>query len=268
MLPKVIWVKLTTTAELLSRTFILHLAVRLCELRREVVAMSGPNSCLIISATLIASAFLAGMAFSQGSTAEIGAPVTTEERLAIETSALADQRIRAIVGEGQPRIIMSAEEVDKSEAEAFLTGRSTTPPMRRVTVILINPHTQQAAQALIERPQNRVIAVQSVAASNVPFLRDDADEALALAKHDANVRRAVGDSLDRFQLLESGTDARTPFAVQALPLRSTDPRDVCSVDRCVDLIFRTESGYLPFRAHVNLTRRSVEIHGGAGGQHR
>jgi hypothetical protein len=232
--------------------------------------MASPSPCMIIGGAVVASLFFAKTALSQAPTpmVEIGAPITTEQRLAIERTILSDERIRAIVGEGQPRIVISAEELDKADAEAFLTGRSTTLPTRRLTVTLINRQTQQAAQALIEPSQNRVLAVQSVAASDIPFLRDDVDQALALAKADASVRRVVGDSLERFEVLESGSEARVPFAVQALPLRSTDPRDLCSVDRCVDLIFRTENGYLPFRAHVNLTRRSVEMQGSPGEQHR
>jgi hypothetical protein len=193
--------------------------------------------------------------------------LTTEEKLAVEGAAVADARTRAIVGEAQPRVVTTVTDVNKAEADAFLEGRSTTPPTRHVTVIIMNPQTRQAARALVEPSQKRVLAVESIPAANVPFLRDDADQALALAKADPNVRRAVGDTLGRYELLESGSDARVPFAAQALPLHSNDPRDVCSVDRCVDLIFRSEAGYLPLRAHVNLTRRTVEVHS-EGGQHR
>jgi hypothetical protein len=194
------------------------------------------------------------------------APMTTAERLAVENAALSDARVRAIVGAGQPRVITTGVEVDKTEAEAFLAGRSTTPPRRLVSMVLFNPQTNQAAHALVTTSENRVISAESIAASDIPYVRDDADQALALAKADAGVRRAVGDTLDRYEILESGNEARIPFAAQALPLRSSDPRDVCSADRCLDLIFRTESGYLSMRAHVNLTRRTVEVHG--GGQHR
>jgi hypothetical protein len=189
------------------------------------------------------------------------APMTTEERLAVENAALSDARVRAIVGEGQPRIIITGVEIDKAEAEAFLASELATPPRRLVSVVLFNPQTNQAAHALVS--DNRVISAGSITASDIPFVRGDADQALALAKADTGLRRAVGDTLDRYEILE---DARVPFAAQALPLRSTDPRDFCSVDRCLDLIFRSESGFLPVRAHVNLTRRTVEVHG--GGQHR
>jgi hypothetical protein len=226
------------------------------------------SRCVVIAGALLAilTCSETGLAEVQRAAGPAGS-ITTEEKLLIERMVLADPRIRAIVGEGQPRITSTDVQVDKAEAEAFLTGRSTTLPTRRMTVVLINPQTQQAARALIELAQNRVLTVESIAASDVPFLEDEAQQALALAKTDVNVRRAIGDSLDRYVILESGNEARVPFAVQALPLRSTDPRDVCSINRCVDLIFRTEQGYLPFRAHVDLTARTVEIHGGTGGQH-
>jgi hypothetical protein len=223
---------------------------------------------LIVAVAFVASWWCAEMALAQAPPAATAGSVamTTEERLAVENAALSDARVRAIVGAGQPRIITTGVEVDKAEAEAFLAGRLATPPRRLVSVVLFNPQTNQAAHALVTPSENRVISAESITASDIPYVRDDADQALALAKADAGVRREVGDTLDRYEILESGSDARIPFAAQALPLRSSDPRDVCSVDRCLDLTFRTENGYLSMRAHINLTRRTVEVHG--GGQHR
>ena len=227
------------------------------------------SRCVVIAGALLATLNCSETGLAQvQSPAGAAASITTEEKLLIERAVLSDPRIRAIVGEGQPRITSTDVQFDKAEAEAFLTGRSATLPTRRVTVVLINPQTQQAARALIELSQNRLLTVGSIAASDVPFLPDEAEQALALVKADVNVRRAVGDSLDRYVILESGNEARVPFAAQALPLRSTDPRDICSINRCVDLIFRTEQGYLPFRAHVDLTARTVEMHSSTGGQHR
>ena len=227
------------------------------------------SRCVVIAGALLATLNCTETGLTQiQSPAGAAASITTEEKLLIERAVLSDPRIRAIVGEGRPRITSTDVQFDKAEAEAFLTGRSTTLPTRRVTVVLINPQTQQAARALIELSQNRLLTVESIAASDVPFLPDEAEQALALVKADVNVRRAVGDSLDRYVILESGNEARVPFAAQALPLRSTDPRDICSINRCVDLIFRTELGYLPFRALVDLTARTVEMHSSTGGQHR
>lgn len=218
---------------------------------------------LLTSLALIASLCFAdrGLAQSQPPAGLSGAvaPMKAEEIRAVENATLADARVRAIVGAGQPRILISNIEVDKAEAEAFLSDTSTPPPARQIIVVILNTRTNKAARALVSLAQNRVLAVQSLPASDVPLVRDDADQALALAKTNPDLRRLIGDTLDRFEILESGSEARVAYAAQALPLRSTDPRDVCSVHRCLDLIFRTESGYLPVRAHVDLTTRTVSV---------
>ncbi len=203
----------------------------------------------------------AGLAQSQPSASAAGAaaPMSAEEKDAVEKAVLSDQRIRAVVGSGKTRIITTDVEVDKAEAETFLAGTSEKLPTRRVTVVVFNVQANRAARALVSLAESRVLSVQRINASDVPFAREDADQALVLAKADAVVRRAIGETLDRFQILDSGDETRVPYAAQALPLRSTDPRDPCSVDRCLDLIFRTENGYLSLRAHVNLTKRTVAV---------
>lgn len=177
----------------------------------------------------------------------------------IERALLSDKRVREIVGEEKPRILIADPETDKAEAEAFLEGTTEKRPSRRVSVAVFNPKTNKAAHVLLSLEEIRVLEVREIKADDVPFSREDAEDALALAKANPDVRRAVGENLERFNLLESGSDARIPFAAQALPLRSTNPRDPCSTNRCLDLIFRTEEGYLPVRAHVDLTKRTVTI---------
>ena len=112
---------------------------------------------------------------------------------------------------------------------------------------------------MVSLPSYRILAVQRLSPRDVPFVREDADQALALAKADPKVRRAVGDTLERFEILNSGEEREVPFAAQALPLRSTSPKDPCSKDRCLDLLFRTPRGYLPLRVGVDLTTRTVTL---------
>jgi hypothetical protein len=194
------------------------------------------------------------------------APLTLEETRAVQQTALSDARVQAIIGAGQARVFISSGEIDKAEAEAFISGTSTTPPVRPIVVVVFNISTNKAARVLVLPAQNRVLAVRSLPASDVPFGRDDADQALALAKAHPDVRRAIGETLDRFEILDPGSEARIAYAAQALPLRSTNPHDACRVHRCLDLIFRTENGYLPFRVHVDLTKRTVTV--SRQGQHR
>ena len=104
-----------------------------------------------------------------------------------------------------------------------------------------------------------MLEVQEIEAADVPLTREDADDALALAKANPEVRRAAGPNLEKFVIVSPGSDQRVAFVAEVLPLRSSDRKDSCRTDRCVDLVFRTESGYLPFRASVDLTKRTVKL---------
>lgn len=197
---------------------------------------------------------------AQESPARSKQTLTADERSTIERAVLEDKRVRQIVGEEKPRVLTSDPQIDKAEAEAFLAGKTDKQPARRVTVVVFNPKRDRAARVLVSLDeQYRILEVQGIKAEEVPFSREDAEDALALAKASPEVRRAVGGRVDQFTILESGSEARVPFAAQALPLRSTNPRDPCSTDRCLDLIFRTEEGYLSVRAHVDLTKRTASV---------
>lgn len=185
--------------------------------------------------------------------------LTAEERSRLESTVLSDKRVRQVVGEEKLRLIITEAEADKAEAEAYLAGTTDKRPSRRVSVAVFNPKTSKAVHVVVLLEERRILDVQEIKAEDVPFSREDAEEALALAKANGEVRRALGEKIEQFKILDPGTSAREPYAAQALPLRSTDPRDPCSADRCLDLIFRTEQGYLPLRAHVDLTKRNVTL---------
>jgi hypothetical protein len=223
------------------------------------------SQCRLAGTGLLAGLWVAGALAQPQPPAEA---LLADERSAVERTVLSDARIRELVGPGHPRVIVTPLEPDKAEAEAFLEGRSQAAPTRRVAVVLFDPRANRAARAHVVLPANRILAVERLAAADVPFGPEDGRDALALAKQDAAVRRAVGDTLERYELLEPGSDAPVVFAAQMLPLRSTGPNDPCRAGRCVALIFRTESGYLPFRVHVDLTRRTVQVVQGGGGGHR
>jgi hypothetical protein len=177
----------------------------------------------------------------------------------IKALAMSDKRIRDLIGTEKPRIYIGAVEVDKAAADSFLTGAADKPPARRAAVVLFNPQTNKAVRAVVSLEENRILSIESIAISDVPFARDDADEALMLAKRDVGLRPALGDKLRQVQLLEPGNPARPPLGAQALPVRSSEPHDPCSVNRCLDLIFRTDKGYLPVRALVDLTKQTVLV---------
>ena len=197
-------------------------------------------------------------------TVQGGASTTAEERQAAEKATRGDPRVRAILGAGQLRVAAGDVAVDKGEAEAFLTGKSERPPGKRVIVLVFNVQSNKAARAVVSLPEYRLLAVERAPPDDMPLVREDAEQALALAKADPALRRAVGDTLDRYTILEPGSEERVPFAAQVLPLRNSNRRDACSVDRCLALIFRTEDGYLSIIAQVDLTRRKVAVSQGGG----
>jgi hypothetical protein len=223
----------------------------------------GKTRSAVFGLTLAVSSSWAAIALGQAQPqGPAAAAITAEDKAAAERAVLSDPRIRAAIGGGQPRVITAEAEADKGEAENFLAGRSATPPSRRVVVVVSNTQTNKAARALVLLPQYQVLAVESIRPADIPLIRDDADQALALAKANSDLRRAVGDTLDRYTILDPGSEERIPFAAQVLPVTSTNRNDPCSTNRCLDLIFRTENGYLPLRAHVDLTRRTVAVLGG------
>lgn len=218
---------------------------------------------LFILSLILASPLAFGSPPRSGQEAPTGGSkygtLTGEERSMIEKMVLSEKRVRQIVGEERPRILITDAESDKAEAEAYLGGASDKKPMRRVSVAIFNPKTNKAAHVLVLLEERRILEVQEIKADDVPLTREDAEEALVLAKANSEVRRGLGERLEQFKLADPGSDTRNPFVAQALPLRSTNPSDPCSTDRCLDLIFRTEEGYLPLRAHVNLTKRTVAL---------
>jgi hypothetical protein len=195
--------------------------------------------------------------------------LSAEQRAGIESAVRANPQVQATfrgsqAGAVAARVLVGAPEVDKAEAQAFLTGDRVQPPAMRVTALVLNPAGTVARRVVVlPAENNRVVSVEQVPPAAVPFSEDDLAAAWALTQREPTVQRALGGESGRFRTLSAaaGAAAPEPYAVEALPLRSTDPKDPCSRDRCLDLIFRTPDGYLSTRAHVNLTRQTVAAQG-------
>jgi hypothetical protein len=153
-------------------------------------------------------------------------------------------------------VIIGEPQVDKSEAQAFLYGERVEPP-----TTILDAQGNAARRVTISPHENRVLSVEPIPASLVPFILDDVQAAWNLASRDPAIRNALGDSIDRFKIVTPEGSPGEPFVVESLPLRSVDLNDACSRNRCLDLIFRTENGYLPVRAHVDLTAQTFAVHG-------
>lgn len=182
-----------------------------------------------------------------------------EQRAGIERVILANPDIRTAFPDGRLRVIISQPEPVKSESQAFLTGQRVEPPSSYVTVLVLDSTRNVARRVTVSQQGNRVLSVQPVEPNMVPFGEEDLIAAWGLAQRNPELQRFLTGYAGRFRPLAPASEAVEPFAVEPLPLRSIDPKDLCTRDRCLDLIFRTPDGYLPLRAHVNLTRGTVTV---------
>lgn len=220
---------------------------------------------------LVLLAFTTIQPFAQGPgkpQARQSLALSASEKSTMQNTAVADSRIRQIVGTGAVRVIVSDAQPDKYQEIAYLKGETQVPPTHHVWAIVFNPATYKAAEVFISLEQNTILKVQEIKAVDVPLTREDIDEALALAKASPDVRQAVGSRVDQFVVVDRSATKSVPFIAQALRVRSSDPNDSCTRDRCLDLLFKTETGYLPLRAAVDLTQHTVTVKNSPGkGKH-
>jgi hypothetical protein len=223
---------------------------------------------LLIVLLLVASAASAQGPVKAQPQARQSMTLTAQEGSLMKNTALSDARIQQVLGAGQARVLLGDVRPDKYEEIAYLKGETQKPPTHQVWAILFNPTTNKAAEVFISLEQNTILKVQEIKAVDVPLTRVDVDEALALAKASLDVRGVMGSRIDQFAVLDPNALKTIPFEVQFLRVRSVDPNDPCTLDRCLDLIFKTETGYLPLRAAVDLTKHTVTVKNSPGkGKH-
>lgn len=222
---------------------------------------SGRRPLMIAMHIAIAAAAVSHVVWAQPPAAPEGLtirPLETHQLRALESVVREHPEVRALA---PARVIMSNPHFDKAEAEAFLSGERAAPPTLRVEALVIDAKHQAVQRVIVEPTENRIHSIERIAPMPAPFIMDDVHAAWALAQQDQNVRAALGKSLDKFKVGEPDGSPGESFIVEVLPLRSVDPNDPCTHNRCMDLLFRGEGGYLPFRAEVNLTTRTVIARG-------
>jgi hypothetical protein len=175
-------------------------------------------------------------------------------------TALADARVRELLGSGEPTVVSATELSDKDRASAYLNGETESRPEPRASLLLWNRSAGRAARVELSARGSEVLAVSAVSESEVPFVPAEVDEAFALAKANPQARAAIGETWGRYRLARPGEPAEA-FTASALPVRSTDPKDPCSTHRCLEFIFRAEHAFLPMRVGVDLTTHSAQVVG-------
>jgi hypothetical protein len=185
-----------------------------------------------------------------------------EQLRSIERLVLGHAEVKNSFRGATPQVIIGEPELDKAEAQAYLNGERSEPPTTTVQTLLLDTEGNVARRVTVSPAENRVLSVEQIAPTLVPFNTDDLHAAWNLASRDPAIRRALGADIDRYHIAAPGGLEGEAYVIQALPLLSSDPNDPCSRDRCLDLIFRGEkSSYLALRAHVDLTKQTVALHG-------
>jgi hypothetical protein len=182
--------------------------------------------------------------------------LTAPEALAVRSAAQANTTVSTIVGTGSLLVQTSGVQLSKV---SYSGARATRTPRRSVTVIVFNPRTRAAASARVQLSTNVVTRVEALTPDEVPLFTEEAEAALALARSNADVRAAVGATIDNYRLRISGTETQMPYSAEAMKLFAPGARDTCNAARCVALHFRSGRVYLPLRVVVNLSTRAVTV---------
>jgi hypothetical protein len=161
-----------------------------------------------------------------------------------------DARLSAILASDDARVVAAEPIEDKSER---------APPRIRVTIE--SRRLGAAAVALVDAGSGRVVSVERLDPRRLPLGDEDVAAAAQLALRDARVRAFLGPAAAEFRPRIAGaSESRPRFGIEGLPLSSSDARDPCSRDRCLDLLFIGDRGYLVGRrVIVDLTAGTVVV---------
>jgi hypothetical protein len=185
-------------------------------------------------------------------------PLTTEEQAMAERIARADGKVKQLLGERGVRLV---------SAVPVIVKRGDSPEkidvhQREVEVVLFRPEGEVGARVIINLRQRAAADVQRLEASQIPFTRDDLNDAFQLALRDPAVQQKLGPEAQSFRVQGEGREPAAAPAeneVTGLPMRSLDPKDPCSKHRCLQLLFRRGADYLSLAVNVDLTAKHVSV---------
>ncbi len=167
-------------------------------------------------------------------------PLTPAEREAAQQAALADSRVREVLGGERHRVVSVDFLADKGPNGEIV---------RSAEVLLYRPDRDVGVRALVHLQPAAVVAVTPVPGQQVPLTDEDYQLANELVQRSSLVQSRFGEALQRAQI----------EVLRELP---SDPDDPCTRHRCVFLLLRLPEGYLAGpRIVIDLTAREVRVKG-------
>ncbi len=188
-------------------------------------------------------------------------PLTAEEKAAAERIALADARVRELLGTGRRRLVEIELLVTKPESEAPVT--SAAPLGRNAAVVFFRFDGEFGVRAVVNISSQKVTDVSRLESAQVPLTADDLNEAFQLAVRNTEVTRTLGAAATHFQI-ETPTKTAAVTGerniVRGLRVQATEESDPCWKHRCLQLLFRRGDFYLTEpTVIVDLTAQKVYL---------
>jgi hypothetical protein len=192
-------------------------------------------------------------------------PLTDEERRIAVAIAAADARVRELVGtSGTPAYVeMIALKSTSQRPEA------DEPAGRHAEIIYSVPAQEHyGVQVVVDLQNRRVLSAlrltvdrAAILSQTPPQQRPQTRPAIPFSSAELDTVRQLVTRQRRQQPVRLFTTGDDEPVLEFLPIGSTDARDQCRVDRCVEVLFRRGRVYSRTTAIVNLTRRTVTMQG-------
>jgi len=160
--------------------------------------------------------------------------------------------------------VVGTEIVDYKPERATREGTTPENAGRYGSVLLYRYDTNEGIRVIVDLRKFSGVSIARVSPQSTPVGREEIERAARLALANASVVRLIGGNADQFRILEPGSPNET--GIEGLRVLGNGPNDRCSVNRCVDLFFRRDGGYIGGRVTVNLTAGSVLVAPVKGGQ--
>jgi hypothetical protein len=127
-----------------------------------------------------------------------------QQRRSIERLVLGHAEVQNSFRGATPRVIIGEPQLDEAEAQAYLFGQRAEPPTTTVQTLLLDTEGNVARRVTVSPKENRVLSVEQIAPTLVPFTTDDVQAAWNLAGRDPAIRQALGAEFDRYQIAPPG----------------------------------------------------------------
>jgi len=175
-------------------------------------------------------------------------PLSPEEQRAAEQIALADPRVRELLGTAKRQLVsvdLFARKPPEEQLQGAAVGRRIEMG-RMAEVMFFRYEGEYGVRAVVDLEKKTATDVSRLESAQVPMTPADLAQAWTIALRSDEVRKALGPDVEKFQVGPGtpGAKARPQYSVEALRVGATDEKDPCFRHRCLHLLFREGDAYL------------------------